>query len=181
MLALFRTGKADKQRVEELYASLVDISRQPTLFEDYKVPDDVDGRFEMICLHAAVYMICLNNLDEHKFAQKFFDRIFIEVDRACREMGIGDLSVPKHMKKMMVAFNGRVQKYKEVLESDDTALIVDALRRNIFGGNPEAVTDKQLASLAKYLQDNYKSLSGYTADEIKDNKAVWQDLTDIAA
>jgi hypothetical protein len=47
-----------------------------------------------------------------------------------REMGVGDLSIPKKIKAMMRAFNGRVHAYR-VAQMDGT--LAEVIRRNVYG------------------------------------------------
>jgi hypothetical protein len=58
--------------------------------------------------------------------------MFSDFDRALREMGTGDLSVGKHVKRMALAFYGRIHAYEEGLAGGDSALDA-ALVRNVFG------------------------------------------------
>ena len=130
------------------YQRIVDQARQPVFFTERGVPDTLDGRFELICLHAFLYLHRLKSErpQASRFCQCFFDRMFADFDRSLREMGVGDLSVGKHVKRMAQAFYGRVLSYEAGLAGDDTVLAA-ALARNIFGtvGPPEAVPDRLLA------------------------------------
>ena len=38
-------------RAQQLYGSIVTQARSPVLFDEWRVPDDPSGRFEMITLH----------------------------------------------------------------------------------------------------------------------------------
>ncbi|MEM8833425.1 MAG: ubiquinol-cytochrome C chaperone family protein, partial [Pseudomonadota bacterium] len=108
MLGYFTKKKHRKERARELYAAAVDQSRHPVFYEKLGVPDSVDGRFDMIALHCSILMLRLNRAGENKLSQSLFDVFFKTMDRSLREMGVGDLSVPKHMKRMMKGFNGRL-------------------------------------------------------------------------
>ncbi len=84
------------------YGRVVEQARQPVFFAGYGVPDTLDGRFELICLHAFLYLHRLkaDRPRSAELSQAFFDAMFADLDRALREMGIGDLSVGKHVKRM---------------------------------------------------------------------------------
>ena len=116
------------------YRHVVDQARAPVFFTEYGVPDTHDGRFELICLHAFLYLHRLKSERPRSslLCQSFFDRMFADFDRSLREMGVGDLSVGKHVERMVRAFYGRILAYEAGLASDDTALDA-ALVRNIFG------------------------------------------------
>jgi cytochrome b pre-mRNA-processing protein 3 len=125
---------ATGQAADLAYRRVVEQSRQPVFFTDYRVPDTLDGRFELICLHAFLYLHRLRaeRPRANRLSRSFFDRMFADFDRALREMGTGDLSVGKHVKRMARAFHGRTIAYEEGLASDD-AILAAAVRRNIFG------------------------------------------------
>jgi cytochrome b pre-mRNA-processing protein 3 len=117
-----------------LYHGIVEQARQPGFFAVYGVPDTLDGRFELIALHE---FLVLNRLkQEHQrsatFAQELFDTFFADMDRALRELGVGDLAVGKHIKRMATAFYGRIAAYERGLSADDPAL-AEALERNLLG------------------------------------------------
>ena len=109
-------------------------ARQSIFFTEYGVPDTLDGRFELICLHAFLYLHRLKaeRPRANRLCQSFFDRMFADFDRALREMGVGDLSVGKQVKRMARAFYGRIRAYEEGLAGNEAALRA-ALARNLFG------------------------------------------------
>jgi cytochrome b pre-mRNA-processing protein 3 len=149
MLALFRTDPA-QQAALLAYRRVVEQARRPGFFTAGGVPDTVDGRFELICLHAFLYLHRLKR--EHPQAapigQRFFDEMFADFDRSLREMGTGDLSVGREIGRMAQAFYGRIAVYEEGLTAGD-AVLQPALARNLFGTAPS--TAAQLAAMADYV------------------------------
>ncbi len=125
--------KASKTAAHSLYLTAVRQARSPAFYSDYGVADTFDGRFDMLCLHVALIM---NRLEEVSGAQRLrqalFDRMFRDMDYTLREMGVGDLAVPKHMKKMMKAYNGRFQVYRAALKTGDGDALEQALLRNAY-------------------------------------------------
>lgn len=97
----------------------------------------MDGRFDLLCLHVFLLIERLEQFGQagHKVGQAVFDRMFSNVALTLREIGIGDLGVPKHMNKMMKAFNGRVHAYHEAIASGETAALQLAVSRNVFRAN----------------------------------------------
>ena len=67
-----------------------------------------------------------------------------------REMGVGDISVPKRMKTIAAAFAGRSSAYIDALQSDDPQKLAMVLKRNIYGTTPPA--DDIIAALANYIR-----------------------------
>ena len=64
--------------------------------------------------------------------QELIDLFFSEMDRSLREMGVGDLSIPKRMKKLAAAWNGRFQVYDAALDDADAEELAAAIARNVL-------------------------------------------------
>ncbi len=174
MLAQIKHRNTDKKRIDELYALIIEQSRHQVFFDKYKVEDSVDGRFDMIVLHVSIVMIRLQQLGEVKKSQMLFDRLFLDMDRACREMGIGDLSVPRHVKRMMLAFNGRMQSYKTLLEGNDADGLKAFLIRNVYGGE-QIISDEELGALIAYIKRAYAHCLTLDMQHIMDADNVFVD------
>src|SRR5438477_5424361 len=136
MISLARRNPLQKA-AELAYRRVVDQARQPGFFIDGGVPDTIDGRFELICLHAFLYLHRLKREQKRAagLGQRFFDTMFGDFDRSLREMGTGDLSVGREVRRMAQAFYGRVAAYESGLAGDDSVL-QPALARNLFGTAP---------------------------------------------
>jgi cytochrome b pre-mRNA-processing protein 3 len=114
---------------------------------------------DMIILHLMLVMRQLRtgpnpSSPAGSFAQQLFDRFCEDMDDNFREMGVGDLAVPKEMRAVGEAFYGRVRAYEAALAADDDRALAAALSRNVFGGtaNPD---DPPLGAwwLATYMKD----------------------------
>src|SRR5436309_3467908 len=107
MRSLFRRNPL-KQTAERAYGGVVAQARRPEFFALCGVPDTLDGRFELICLHAFLYLHRLKpeSAPAGEFGQMFFDAMFADFDRSLRELGTGDLSVGREVKKMAQSFYG---------------------------------------------------------------------------
>jgi cytochrome b pre-mRNA-processing protein 3 len=147
----FSGRNSAREAAEIAYRRVVEQARQPVFFSDYGVPDTLDGRFELICLHAFLYLHRLKAERPHanRFSQSLFDRMFADFDRSLREMGVGDLSVGKHVKRMARAFYGRILSYEAGLSGDDAALAA-ALSRNLFGTARASACEA--AAMARYVR-----------------------------
>jgi cytochrome b pre-mRNA-processing protein 3 len=147
------------------YGRVVEQARQPVFFAGYGVPDTLDGRYELICLHAFLYLYRLkaDRPRSAELSQAFFDAMFADLDRALREMGTGDLSVGKHVKRMARGFYGRIRAYQDGIESADSALAA-ALERNLFGTVPGS--SPQIAGMAEYVQAAVGELARQPAAEL---------------
>src|SRR5205085_7668407 len=150
MISLFRRNPEQKA-AELAYRRIVDQARRRGFFSDIGVPDTVDGRFELICLHAFLFLHRLKNEPPPapQLGQRFVDAMFADFDRSLREMGTGDLSVGRQVKRMAQAFYGRVEAYERGLAEGGAALEA-ALARNLFG--TASAPPDCLEAIAAYLR-----------------------------
>lgn len=148
---LIGRNRPDDQAVA-LYQRVVTQARQPVFYRDYAVPDTLDGRFEMIVLHAILVMRRLRQAGEagRLLSQSLFDLLFADMDSSLREIGVGDLSVGKKIKAMGQAFYGRVEAYESGLQTAADAPLAAALTRNLYGTTePPAAA---VAAMAAYIR-----------------------------
>lgn len=181
MLTFFRKKNSPVQvAAEGLYAALVAQSRQPAFYTHWCVPDTVDGRFDSVLMHCFIVMHRLGHgdKDSRALSQALYDVMFVEMDRAVREMGVGDLSVKRHVRRMMKAFNGRVAAYEAGLA--DSALLHDALRRNLYGTAPDAATPETLNGVGAYLMSSLNNVLGMDMNELAAGRIVWADLPETS-
>jgi cytochrome b pre-mRNA-processing protein 3 len=161
-LVQFFTPSPTKHDAAVRYTALVQKSRNPLFYDDYGVPDTLDGRFEMILVHMMCEMHHVKTTDEdgslrRALAEAFFD----DMDRSLREMGVSDTGVGRRVKKMVEAFYGRIDAYEKLLVAGDSAALAEALKRNIYAAVEPAPTDAQVAALVDYVTNTY---SATTAD-----------------
>jgi cytochrome b pre-mRNA-processing protein 3 len=156
MISLFRRNP--QQRAAELaYGRVVDQARQPGFFGEIGVPDTIDGRFELICLHAFLFLHRLKGESPAaaQFGQRFVNAMFADFDRSLREMGTGDLSVGRQVKRMAQALYGRIEAYENGLAGSD-AMLKAALARNLFGTVQPA--QPALDAMAGYVRGQARRL-----------------------
>ncbi len=168
---------AERQRAHVLYVALVEQSRNPFFYETLRVPDTLDGRFELILLHMFLLLQRLKAAHGGRFdaQESGFERELIEVfvedmDRSLREIGVGDLSVGRKVKQMANAFYGRMQSYEQAMSEGNEALH-EALRRNLYG-TTEASTEN-LGGMAAYLQNSARTLAAQEIAVIQDGRIAF--------
>ena len=144
-------SRARRKRAQSLYEAAAMQARKPEFFIDFGVPDTFDGRFEILCLHVWLVIHKLKGAGQDKDAQAVFDAMFRTLDMTVREMGIGDLSVPRHMKRMMTGFNGRASAYQDAL--GDEVELMEALKRNVYGTLEGDIEDDKIRALADYVRE----------------------------
>lgn len=158
MFGLFRNKARDAQ-IARLYDQILAQSRDPALFLQGGVPDTVEGRTDMMLLHLFLLMHRLHDEQSEvvDIAQGVCDRFFAELDRAMREMGVGDLTVPKKMRKIADIYTGCSSSYGNALKQPDDAELAEAILRNVFGRDEDR--RPQARALAFYVRHASKALA----------------------
>jgi cytochrome b pre-mRNA-processing protein 3 len=126
ILSAFRRNDS-AGNIQGLYGAIVAQARSPIFYLQYEVSDSVEGRFELIVLHL---LLVLRRLDAEEAAassrrsapspssavgQLLFDVFCRDLDDNLREMGVGDLAVPRRMRQFGEAFYGRQAAYGAAL------------------------------------------------------------------
>jgi cytochrome b pre-mRNA-processing protein 3 len=179
ILARFRRN-SQARTIHALYGAIVAQARSVAFYADYRVPDTVEGRFDLIVLHLVLLLNRFGRqaesarglgqellgqelfgqellgqellgqelLGQELLGQELFDAFCRDLDANLREMGVGDLAVPKRMQAFAEAFYGRQAAYRAALDASDQRAFEKALARNIFPAGDEAGA----AQLARYAR-----------------------------
>ncbi len=164
---LFGRDRASEGMATGLYGAVVAQARSPALYSVLGVPDTVGGRFEMVVLHAVLMIERLkaeNTTDADATGQHVFDLFCLDMDRSLRELGVGDMAVPKRMKQMGSGFYGRADAYRAALAARDADALAAAIARNTqrddgAGTNAAALAAYALAA-AERLADRVPQRAG---------------------
>ena len=127
-------GSPRADTIQGLYGAIVAQGREPVFYADYGVADTPEGRFDMILLHLILLVRRLRREPPpvRALGQGVFDLFCRDMDHSFREMGIGDLAVPKHMRRVAEAFYGRATAYDAAIADADEEQLAAVLARNIF-------------------------------------------------
>jgi cytochrome b pre-mRNA-processing protein 3 len=130
-----KTDSGRRKTIERLYGAIVAQARAPVFYRDLAVPDTVEGRFDFLVLHMHLVNERLVRAGEAGAAlgQELLDRFFEDMDASLREIGIGDLAVPKKMRTLAEAYLGRTASYAPAIAGSDEAALSAAIARNILG------------------------------------------------
>lgn len=150
---LNRLFKSSQRRPDPapLYDAIVNQARDPAFFTHCGIADTVYGRYDLLVLHAFLVFRRLNAAGDRlaDYRQALFDHMFRDMDASLRELGVGDLGVPKKIKKMAKGFYGKVVAYEKALAAGDAAL-AETLRRDLF--SDAEPTEEQVAAMADYVR-----------------------------
>ncbi len=157
----------------ETYRQIVMQARQPQFYASLGVPDTVNGRFDMITLHAFLLFDRLRGEKDEKtaeFAQEVFDEMFTDMDHNLREMGVSDVAVGKRVRKMAEVFYGRLAAYRKCLDAGDDACLKDAFRRNIFEGKAD---DGVLETFHAYCMEARRLLAELKTSDLRKGRLAF--------
>jgi cytochrome b pre-mRNA-processing protein 3 len=173
IFSLFRS-RVRPDTISSLYGTIVAQARLPCFYREYGVPDTVNGRFDLLVLHLALVLDRMAAEPQLRdLGQALFDHFCTDMDRNLREMGVGDLSVPKHMQRVGEAFYGRAQAYKAAMARDGEQELIEALERNIYEKEPP--NQAAAVRLAAYMRDAVRDLWVQPASQILASKLTMRD------
>jgi len=155
MLNALRRASARTKAARSLYDALIAQARQPVFFADFCVQDSIDGRFDMVALHAWLVLDRLQAAGLMPLANRLRDTIFIGFDEALRDLGAGDIGMGRKIKTMREAFNGRLKAYD--ISEGETGLAA-AILRNVFRGNEQRQAEAMI--IARYALASRIKLAG---------------------
>ena len=197
---LFRRPRDDSS-IASLYGTIVAQARKPAFYQSFGVPDTVNGRLDMILLHVVLLLRRLAasdrsgplgqaslgqatlgqatlgqaTLGQATLSQAIFDLFCQDMDANLREMGVGDLSVPREMRRIGEAFYGRQAAYCAALDSKDPGMLDAALARNVLERSEGS--DK----LADYVRAAVRALAAQDIAELRRGELQFPDPTGILA
>lgn len=159
------------QPAKALYKKCFIQARDPHFYEVLGVPDTLDGRFDLLLLHEFLVMNRLGvseNEGPDELSQALFDVSFIDIEQSLRAVGVGDMGIPKRMRKMMLAFNGRMHAYNDAVGGKASKKkLRAAVERNIYP-TLEKPLARQVDGVCAYITAQIAYLA--TQDETKIRK-----------
>ena len=133
-----------------LYGAAVAAARAPYFYAALGARDSVEGRLDLIHLHAAVLVRRLRRDADKRgpaLAQAVFDAMFSDMDVNLREMGVSDLVVGKRVRGLWEAFHGRAVAYETALDAADADSMATALARNVWREEDASPAARRLARI----------------------------------
>lgn len=150
---------------EALYGAIVAVARRPGWYREGRVPDTMDGRFDMVAAVTAIALIRLErDPDSGTAAATRLTEAFVDdMDGQLREAGVGDVVVGKQIGKMVSALGGRLTAYRTAMAEGDDAFAV-ALVRNLYRGADPG--DDAVAPVVRGLRRVEAGMAGRTVADL---------------
>lgn len=176
MFSIFSKPTSASGIPDLIYGAVVAKARDRAFFTDYGVPDTVMGRFDMLALH--VYLFSRRMKKEGSetalsLSQAVFDLFVADIERALRELGIGDTAVPKRKKKMVRSFYGQIEDFDVNLDAGNKDEMLIKVENRYY----ETASTKNLAvTLNNYIVETDKALGEIRFNELVRGELVWPEL-----
>lgn len=142
---------------DELYGAIVAQARLPVFYQAFGVADSLEGRFVVLSLHlfAVLHRLKEGGPDCAAMAQALADRFTEDMETVLRELGVGDLAVPKKVRKIAASGAELLQSYEAALAERN-----GSLEAVISGALPGDETAAQAASarLTPYVTELIRNL-----------------------
>ncbi len=151
-----------ERTVAGLYGRIVAQARETGFFAVANVPDTVEGRFELVALHAWLVMRRLRDQgpEAAAFNQALFDFMFADMDLNLRELGVSDMKVGEKVKDLASHFYGRINAYEGAMKPDAAPdALAQALDRNLYGSTLPDPAD--VATMEAYVRAQAAALDSF--------------------
>ena len=151
---------------------LIAQARSPVFYGEGGAPDTPEGRFELYTLHLALVVRRLRGEGDQaaEVSQALFDRFLSELDAGLREMGVGDLSVGKKMRKLGEAIYGRLKSYDAALANGAAQSdLGEVLSRTVY----VSCFDTPPGPLAAYVRRADDALASAPLETLLEGKLSW--------
>ena len=157
-------GKKDMalEDAKVIYSKLMRQSRNPRFYGEGKVPDNYDGRIDLLTLHIATILANLRKHGEQgeRLSQALYDVMRDDFEIAMREEGVSDAGIKRRIKPMMQLFFTRTKSYVEAFQGQSD------IKKTLADGLLKDSNDEFRMFLGTYTAEFYESLSTKSLGEI---------------
>ena len=150
-----RLTPSGANRGSALFAALVGEARQPHWYVEGQVPDTLDGRFAVLATVAALATLRLERGGEgaRMEAVALAERFVEAMDAEHRELGIGDPTLGRKVRKLVAALARRVELWREAIDGGGwDAAVAESLFRDAPDADARAQCDAALRKVWAKLE-----------------------------
>lgn len=175
MLSWLQNKRDNRRTARILYGSIVTQSRQQAFYAASGVPDTPEGRFEMLALHLVLLLHRLGRVSENtRSLQETITAAFaVDMDDNMREMTVGDLAVPRHVKRAVAVLHDRYALYGEALAAPRDDKLIDAVKARF--GALQGAEGLDAAAICAYLRRAVQGLDGQPDGNLLAGRLVWSE------
>lgn len=175
MLKWFKTRAENQRKADKLYGAIVARARCSSFYARLGVSDTPEGRYEIVVLHL---FLVLERLREESHIGQALPRLLVErfvsdMDDSLRELGTGDLSVPKKVRRAAAGLYERVTAYRPFVAGGDVKGLTHLIATYVFLAED---TDWRSVALARYTVNAMAELARHDACAISSGKIAFPDV-----
>lgn len=178
MLAWLRRKAQDRQRAVDLYGAVVAEARRPVFFTSFGVQDTPEGRAGLLILllYPVLERLQAGSRAAQRFARLLTETYVTDMDDCLREMGVGDMAVPKKVKRAAQALGERCRAYAEAAGAPEP---VSALAAELATTIPGLEASPESAeALARFALDTRRALEASPEDALLAARIAFPTLPD---
>ncbi|MDX2289852.1 MAG: ubiquinol-cytochrome C chaperone family protein [Hyphomicrobiaceae bacterium] len=137
-----------KLRATRVYDEVVTAARDPAFYRDMGVPDTFEGRYEMIVAHLVLVLERLKAEGDEtaEQARALIEHFITDMDDCMREIGVGDLTVPKKVRKAAAGLYERAEAYRAALAQDGDEALAAAVQEAVHRGGAPTDASRLIAA-----------------------------------
>lgn len=193
MLNWFKSRMKGVEDADRLYGALVAQAREPEFYRDFGVPDTMEGRYELVVLHLFLVMERLRGLEtgasagsspnaspDAALARATLERFVEDMDDCMREIGVGDMTVPKKVKKAAAGFYERSGQLRMLIAQPGDAPLAAHLAAVLIG-ETSGSGDPRADALAHYVRRAGEILAATPIDAMRQGRLGFPPLEHAAA
>jgi cytochrome b pre-mRNA-processing protein 3 len=180
MLGWLKRNAVVRRTGQQLYDAIVAQARQEAFYRDLGVADTMEGRFEIIVLHLVLALERLKKEGDagQRVGQVVIERLIADMDDALRQIGIGDMGVPKRVQRAAAAVSERARDYDA--RQTEPGRLEKALKEHIFGygtdGDVPAPQDTNVSALAAYVRACRDVLDAVPGPVVLDGRLAFAEI-----
>lgn len=173
MLTWLRKRRDNRRTARILYGSIVTQSRQESFYAAAGVPDTPEGRFEMLVLHLVLLLHRLARAcgDTRALRETITAGFVIDMDDNMREMTVGDLAVPRHVKRAVAVLHDRYALYGDALAAPRDDALIEAIRARL--GALKGAEGLDAAGICAYLRRAAQGLDRQPDGSLLSGRLAW--------
>jgi len=118
--SLFARLTGEPLRGQAIFDLAVREARRPHWFVEGQVPDTLNGRFAVLATIVALFTVRLERegSDGQQAGVALTERLVESLDIEIREIGLGDPTLGKQVRKLVGAVSGRVERWRALVDSE---------------------------------------------------------------
>lgn len=161
---------------QKLYGAIVAQARLPAFYQAFGVPDTLEGRFVVLSLNlfAVLHRLKADGGEAQALAQELIDQFSADMETVLREIGVGDISIPKKVRRLAASSAGLLQSYEEAFAGGDggfASAIAEALP--LDGSVAEAAGER----LAHYVKGVVRQLGNQSLSAFQTGKVEFPEIS----